>query len=368
MGGRARDGNRGHEEGSSVLPDRMRVIDCDVHNVVPSMESLHPHLPQHWVEFLTYSQYGGPRYSAYLTSGPAGPRPDSILSNGHPPGSDVSVTRQVMDRWGIDLAILNCAYFVETVRMPDLAATLARAVNDWQIQAWLELEPRLRGSVVVPSHYPDLAAQEIDRVGGHPGFVQVFLPVRSDAPYGNRRFWPMHEAAVRQGLLLAIHFGGAPGFPPNPAGWPSYYLEESVTMANAFQAQAISLVIEGVFDRFPSLKVVLLEGGFAWLPSMMWRLDKDWKGVQRQVPWVRRPPSDYIRQHFRLSIQPYDGPGTTDELLALVDQMGSEDLLLFSTDYPHWQFDDYQEALPVPLPEGLARKIRVENARSFYGL
>ena len=83
------------------------------------------------------------------------------------------------------------------------AAALASAVNDWQIAEWLEPEPRLRASIVVPSQQPELAAREIDRVGGHPGFVQVFLPVRSAMPYGNRRYHPIYEAAVRHDLSSA---------------------------------------------------------------------------------------------------------------------------------------------------------------------
>ena len=71
----------------------------------------------------------------------------------------------------------------------------------------------------------------------------------------------------------------------------------------------------------------------------MWRFDKEWKGLRREVPWVRRLPSDYIREHIRLTLQPFDAPPGPAHLLRLIDRLGSEEMLLFATDYPHWHGD-----------------------------
>lgn len=347
---------------------RRAAIDCDLHNVVPSHEALFPYLSLHWREYMSQSAFKGPTDTAYPKAAPTSARPGTAPPDG-PPGSSLALLReQALDAWGVERGILNCAYAVESIHNPDAAAALAAAVNDWQVAEWLEKEPRLRASIVVPSQDPDAAAREIDRRGEHPGFVQVFLPVRSAAPYGNRRYHPIFDAAVRHDLVVGIHFGGAPGNPPTPSGWPSYYLEEYVGMAQVFQSQLTSLVVEGVFDRFPTLRVALIEGGFTWLPSLMWRLDKEWKGLRREVPWNRQLPSEYIRHHVRLTIQPLDAPPEPKQMLQVIDQLGSDDLLLFSTDYPHWHFDSPAEALPPGLPEGLERKILGENARAFYKL
>ena len=59
-----------------------------------------------------------------------------------------------------------------------------------------------------------------------------------------------------------------------------------------------SLVIEGVFERFPRLKVVMIEGGFAWLPALAWRLDKLFERMRSEVPHLKKKPSEYIRQHI----------------------------------------------------------------------
>lgn len=345
------------------------VVDCDIHNVVPSVEALFPYLPAHWREHITNTLFKGPLDSAYPRNAPTTARPGSRPADGRPAGSDLALLqRDLLDPLGVEIGLLCCAYAVDSVHNPDAAVALARAVNDWQIAEWLDREPRLRASAVVPSQIPQLAAQEIDRVGGHPGFVQVFLPVRSQHPYGSRIYHPMWEAMARHDLVAGIHFGGAPGNPPTPSGWPSYYFEEYAGMAQVFQSQVVSIVGEGVFDQFPTQRVALLEGGFTWLPAFMWRLDKEWRNLRRLVPWVRRPPSAYIREHIRLTIQPLDAPPDAEHLLQVFEQIGSDELLLYASDYPHRHDADPERALLQHLPATLARKIRSENARAFYRL
>ena len=344
------------------------VIDCDIHNTPPSIEALFPYLPQFWVEYMTQSAFRGPTDTAYPAGAPtsmlAGTKPED-----GPPGSSLELLQQqVLDPWNVRVGILNCAYAVESVHNPDTAAALASAVNDWQIEHWLEKDSRLRASIVVPSQQPEMAAREIDRVGNHPGFIQVFLPARSEALYGNRRYHPIYAAAAHHDLVIGLNFGGSPGNPPTPAGWPSYYIEEYAGMGQIFQSQVLNIIVEGVFDLFPTLRVALIEGGFTWMPSLMWRMDKEWKGLRREAPWNKQFPSDYVRQHMRLTLQPLDEPPTSEQMLQIIDQMGSDELLMFSTDYPHWQFDTPDEAFPANLPNNLARKILSENARAFYRL
>ena len=345
------------------------VIDCDIHNELPGLETLYPYLPDHWYDYCSESAFVGPDANDYPSGAPTSARPGTIPSSGGPPGSDLALLReQALDAWEVEYGILTCAYRVQSVHNEDLAASLASAVNDWQIEHWLEPEPRLRASLVVPSQNPELAAKEIERLGNHPGFVQVMLPVRSQAPYGNRRYHPIYAAAVRHDLVIGIHFGGAPGHPPTSTGWPSTYLEEYAGMSQVFQAQVLSLIAEGAFDQFPDLRVALIEGGFTWMPALMWRLDKEWRGLRHNTPWVKRLPSAYIREHMRLTLQPIDSPPNPKQLLQIIGQLDSDELLMFSTDYPHWHFDTPEAAFPARLPVSLARKILSENARTFYRL
>ena len=83
-----------------------------------------------------------------------------------------------------------------------------------------------------------------------------------------------------------------------------------------------------------------------------------------EIPWVDRSPTEIVRNNVRLTLQPIDTPGA-DELLKTIDHIGTDGLLLFSTDYPHWQFDG-DEVLPAGLGADLIRKITVDNPLETY--
>jgi len=359
------------EPTSGAVRERRKggLIDCDVHNNVPSIEVLLPYLSDHWRDHIVERGVGSLEPNYYPPGAPLSARPGSAPASGGPPGSDLDLLReQLLDPWDIEYAILNCLYGVQLIHSEDWAAAMARAVNDWQVAEWLEKDPRLRASIVVPYENAEFAAEEIDRVGDHPGFVQVVLLPRTKEPLGKRRYWKMYEAAERHNLPIGIHFAGLGGNPITSSGWPSYYIEDHTVMSMAFQAQLVSLVCEGVFERFPSLHVVLMEGGFAWLPSLMWRLDKHWKRLRDEVPHLDRSPSEYIREHVRVTTQPMEEPPEPRHLLQVIEQLGSDDMLMFATDYPHWDYDDPDRAFPVRLTPDAKRKIFSENARALYAL
>ncbi|HEY3107894.1 MAG TPA: amidohydrolase family protein [Chloroflexota bacterium] len=350
------------------------MIDCDVHVDVPKVEALFPYLPPYWVEHVRQTVFKGPTDYPYPKDAPMAWRPGSKPDAEATTAERLDLLReQLLDRepasgCGVERAILQCSYGIEGLHNPDAAVAFASATNDWLIAEYLEKEPRLRAAMVVPSQIPQLAAREIERIGDHPGFVQVYLPVRSQHPYGSRLFHPLWEAIERKGLVAGLHFGGAPGNPPFPSGWPSYYVEDYAGMAQVFQSQVVSIISEGILDLFPGLRVALVEGGFTWVPAFIWRFDKEWRNLRRLVPWVKRSPGAYMREHVRLTIQPMDAPPSLQQMLQVIDQIGSEDMLLYASDYPHAHTFDPERSLLPDLPAGLARKIRSENARALYRL
>jgi len=113
---------------------------------------------------------------------------------------------------------------------------------------------------------------------------------------------------------------------------------------------------------------VLAEGGFAWLASMLWRFDKNWKGLRREIPWVKRPPSDYVREHVRVTTAPSDAPEDPAQFASAVAQLGSDEILLYASDYPHDHGDTFAAGGWDTVPAGVRRKMMSDNPRSLYRL
>src|SRR5271156_3550366 len=340
-------------------------IDCDLHPAVPNLKALHPYLSDHWRDTSIQRGLNELESIAYPANSPLTTRPD-WRPQGRKPASDLDLVRtQALDPFRTSIAICNCLYGVQLLFSEDLGAGFARAVNDWMAAEWLDKESRLRASIVVPGQNPEMAVDEINRIAPDKRFVQVLMLVMGDMPLGKRAYWPIYAAAERLGLPIGIHAGSSYHNPPTSVGWGSYHIEDYVAQAQAFQTQLTSLIVEGVFARHPSLKMVMLESGFTWLPSYLWRLHKFWRGIRMETPWVDRAPLEIVRSNIRFSLQPIDAPPDPVTLNRLFDHMQSDELLLFSTDYPHWQFDGDQ-ALPEGMSSDLVRKIMIDNPHATY--
>jgi predicted TIM-barrel fold metal-dependent hydrolase len=246
-----------------------------------------------------------------------------------------------------------------------MAAAFCGALNEWIAREWLDREPRLRASIVLPIQNPQNCVKEIEKRAGDRRFVQVIVPAMGEMTLGRRYYWPIYEACERHGLPVGVHAGSTYRYAPASTGWPSYAFEDYVVQAGGFENQLLSLVAEGVFAKFPALKVVFMESGFAWLPPFLWRANKTWRGVRAETPWVKREPAAIIRDHVRVTLQPVDTPLDGDALERTIEQIGSDQMLLFSTDFPHWHFDGLN-ALPAAIGPELAKKILLDNPLETY--
>jgi hypothetical protein len=361
-----------HEQNTTEHIDKVGIslVDADVHNYVPSIESLLPYLSRSWVEYIGHTGFKGPPAlggGGYPRFYESAARRDAWPPTGTMPGSDPDfMSQQLLDEWNIDYAILNPLYGIDGLHNLDFGNSLTQAVNDWTANDWLDCDNRYKGSIVVNVNDPPAAATEIRRVAKDTRFVQILLYVRGPAPYGRRQFRPIFEAAVDVNLPIGIHFGGGGNYPITATGWPSFYIEDHTGMPQAFEAQVLSMVCEGLFEEYPGLKVALIEGGFAWLPPLMWRFDKNFRGLRQEVPWLKKMPSEYIREHFRATTQPMEEPENPEHLLQIMDMLGRDDFLMFSTDYPHWDFDSPGRAIPASIRGERRDGIMFKTAMEFY--
>ena len=342
--------------------EAVRIIDSDAHENIASWEEIFPWLDRHWQRYFT--EYGMAHYFQE-------PKPFGKVGTSQPwEGGSLSTSVDLMERdligeCGVDIAIINNAahQFAAKEGWFEFWTAVAHAYNDWQIEHWLADHPRIRGSVNVMPHDPAVAAHEIDRVAEHPQIVQVALPVVMTRQYGDPFYHPIYEAAQRNGLVIALHHGAQT---VGATGYGRYFVEWHTTgMPQGMMCQLVSMVVHGVFDKFPSLKVVGLEAGFSWLPSLMSRMDRQYEMFRPEIPWVKRKPSEHFREHVRLATQPMED-FTARQLLNLIDWIGSDEVIMFSSDYPHYDGDMPNATLPGGLPDDIVRKILGENAANTY--
>jgi len=346
----------------------IRIIDIDVHFKPANAFALTDRLPEPWRSRTNIHRAltKAPLYNPYTGAMRLDAKPE-----GGPTGSDPSLAgRQLLQEAGVDLAINIPVgeYFCPLVE-PDLNAALSSAVNEWQAATWLgdfKGHTRYRGSISVAANNVPAAVREIEKWAGDPRFVQVLVPHHAGAPYGSPQFDPIWAAASKHGLPVAIHSNVGLEQYMTPVGLIQRYPEYNGIGHPLFLAHhLVSLITYGSFDRFPQLRIVMVEGGFSLYGPVISRLDRAWEALGGENKGL---PSDYLRDHVRFSSQPVEEPDSFDDLARMWAWGDASHLLMFSTDYPHWDFDDPARAISPRFGDATRRRVYLENAREFYGL
>ena len=349
------------------------IIDGDVHHQTQKVDDLYPYLPRQYVEQI--QDFGAMMPSVGYTNMPGkGSRHDlwAETDGDVNPGALVDVLREKhLDRYDIDIGVLTGSPYTAAVHAnPDYAAAYCRAFNDWTVEHWLGADDRLRGSIHIAPQDPALAVEEIERLGPDSRFVQVMMPAGARMPFGNRHYHKIYEACERHGLPVGCHFGGEGAgisAPPTAAGYPTYYLEMRMARPQIAQAHVASLICEGVFEKYPTFKFLFVEVDTFWLSGLLWHMDNDWKALRDYTPWVKRLPSEYARSNLRLGTQPWPNLPTEQDLETYLRWNYAEDIFVFASDYPHWDWDEPSTLLHGCEPD-LRARIFGGNAREMYGL
>jgi predicted TIM-barrel fold metal-dependent hydrolase len=130
-----------------------------------------------------------------------------------------------------------------------------------------------------------------------------------------------------------------------------------------------SMIMHGVFEKYPGLTFLMAEPGVSWLPWLSAQLDANYELMKTESKWVRKWPSEYLHDHFAVTTQPCEGTAENRhefiEDLCFVD--GIEDMLVFSSDYPHWDTDEPSYISSI-FPKAWHRKVFYENAARILRL
>jgi predicted TIM-barrel fold metal-dependent hydrolase len=354
------------------------LIDCDIHIGYQSLADLLPYLDRATQELLTGSGTNGLAMPTYPWNHPTGwLRHDVYEREAHHSGNFAYLSLDVLrerhlDPFGITLGLVEPDEAAVFSLLPNarLAARLCSAYNDWLLDRWLAEEPRLRGMIVVPAQHPVAAAAEIRRLAGRDEFAGVFLPGGARIPYGNPVHDPIWEALEETGLPVAIHTHFETvgiGAPLTAAGMPDHYVEYHTLCGSGMYGHLVSILCHGIFERFPSTRVAMVEGGLVPFVGFLWRLDTNWRACRSEIPWCRRRPSDYLWDHVRFATQPLESPDDPAQLLAAIEFLRPWDTLLYASDFPHWDFDEPEQTLRQ-LPAQWRDNVRWRNAQAFFRL
>jgi predicted TIM-barrel fold metal-dependent hydrolase len=251
---------------------------------------------------------------------------------------DITLTKRWMDAMGTDVAVMFPTPMLQLGLHPqvEVEVALARAYNRWLTGRVLAVEPRIRSMLYLPFNDPEAALQMVKDFGQTKGVVGFMVTAARHKPVHHNAYMKIYAALEEMGLPLAFHAG---------YNWT----DQTMGMMNRFiSVHAIGFVlynmihltnwvINGLPERFPKLKVIWIESGLAWLPFMMQRLDNEYMMRSSEAPALKRRPSDYMREMF-FSSQPMEQTdmGALETTFRMIN---AETQLLYSSDYPHWDFD-----------------------------
>ena len=281
---------------------------------------------------------------------------------------DLTLVRRAMDSMGINMQIVFPQPMLEMGLHPegDIATAMMFAYNRWFTETILPREKRVKTLLSLPFHDPDACMKMIDEFGETPGVVGFMIASQRHEGVHKNAYMRVYRAIEERGLPLAFHAG------------PSWGDTMTSTMNRFLSAHAMSFVtcnmthltnwvINGLPERFPNLKVIWIESGLAWVPFMMQRLDHEYLMRQSDAPLLKRLPSEYIGEMFFTS-QPLEM--TIPHMLeATFKAVHAETQLMYSSDWPHWDFDVPAQIAGLPfLSEQAKRNILGETARKLFRL
>jgi predicted TIM-barrel fold metal-dependent hydrolase len=257
-------------------------------------------------------------------------------------GSEV---RGVMSKIGIDAAVLvpNRIVTMGHVSIRDLVVALSTGFIRYMLARVTNPAEGVYTMVVGCWQDPEASAELIDEVGADPSVAGVcMMTAGARPPLGDVRYDPIFEAAQRHDLPFVLH--GAPGLNhiegADYAEFQRLIESHSLGFMVSNQIQLTSLILQGVPERFPKLKFVFQESGLFWVPMMQYRLDEYFLKRRSEAPLLQGLPSEYIRERFYFGTQPIEAPKDQRHLEMVFDAANGYEHFLYTSDYPHFDYDD----------------------------
>jgi len=365
----------------ALTAEELTIVDADSHLSVSAAEHLVDYIDESNAarDMIETAAESGMVYNEIYTvtrASPAFPNADAYSSSGAGHDStDPEGKIGFMNEFDVDYSVLTPPGLLATVNHDRTADALARAYNDWLLDEWVDTDDRLFATLSVASQVPDRMPEEVDRMATEDQVVGVQLPAAGLVPpAGHRTYDPIYEAAEDNGLPIVMHsqdVQAASTFPVQRRWAETFSESHAFSFPVESMWHLISLVCNGVPEKFPDLEWVLQESGAEWLPWMMWRLDDHYLQCSQDFPMLTKRPSEYIRDQFYITTQPLGHTDDTQHMGWAMEMAGGGDTLLYSTDHPHPDFDPPSEVLTpakAQLDDDQVRKLMGETAMDVFGI
>jgi uncharacterized protein len=281
---------------------------------------------------------------------------------------DLTLVRRAMDSMGIQMQVVFPQPMLEMGLHPepDIVTAMTFAYNRWFTKTILPREKRVKTLLSLPFHDPEASLKMIKEFGETPGVVGFMITSQRHAGVHKNMFMRIYRELEERGLPLAFHAG--PTWGDTMTSTMNRFLSvHSMSFVTCNMMHMTNWIVNGLPERFPKLKVIWIESGLAWVPFMMQRLDHEYLMRQSDAPLLKRLPSEYIQEMFFTS-QPLEV--TMPHMLeATFKAVHAETQLMYSSDWPHWDFDVPARIAGLPfLDEQAKRNILGENARKLFRL
>ena len=280
----------------------------------------------------------------------------------------VQIVRRTMNTMGVDYQVIfpTAMLLLGTSPVDGAELYLSRAYNRWLREIILPQEKRILGLVYLPFNSPEDCERLVKDFSNVPGIVGFTVTSVRNAPVHSPSYMRLYAMIEETGKPLVFHAG------PN-------WNDASFQMLNRFiSMHALSFVhynlihmtnwiVNAIPERFPKLKTLWVEGGLAWIPYLMQRLDHEFLMRQNEAPGLKKLPSEYMKEMY-FSSQPME-QCHPNALKVTMDMMDAETQLLFASDWPHWDFNPPHTVTTLPFLSDEAKKnILGLNAAKLFGL
>ncbi len=282
---------------------------------------------------------------------------------------DVELTHRWMDAMSVDYACLFPTGMLNVGLHPqkEVEVDLCWAYNRWLTEKALpESGGRIYSMLCLPFSDPDESLRQVETFGDRKGVTGFMVTTVRTLPVHDNAYMKVYRAIEERGLALSFHSGpnwGEPVFKSCNRFLSVHAL--GFTFYNILHLT--NWVINGIGERFPKLPVIWVEAGLAWIPFLMQRLDHEYMLRSSECPTLKKKPSDYMRDMY-YSSQPMEVQDM-EALQCTFRMIKAETQLLYSSDYPHWDFDLPTAIYDLPfLSEKARHNILGGNAARLFKL